>query len=520
MRASNSSVAPRVRARESATAPAGSAAISRAAFKPSVSTSSGATTMLAMPNSLACVALSGCPMTRNSNARRWPIRRGASRLEAASGIRPRLTNGVEKNASEPATTKSQWNSIVVPTPTATPLTAATIGLLQRTSVGRKSSAGRLRPPELSAALRKSARSLPAENAPGTPAISTQRTESSAFAPSSAAVIASYMASVSAFFLSGRFIRMVRMPSTSVTITCSVVKALEPRLSKCAEAGYGFADDQRVHIARAFIGIGSFGVGNVATHMVLERLPDGPRGVLRSGRLLQHGGVERQLAQALAGCREDRVGNRGNDSRGSGFAHPARRLGALEDVNLDGGRLVHAQHLVGIEVGLLDTAVFQRDLAVERRRDAEDDPALDLRLHGIGIDHSAAIDRADDAPDANRSVLRHFDFGNVRHVGGEDELQGDAAADPFRQRLSPAGLFRGKREDRFGARCLVEQGQPIGGRILFRRSRELIHEAFGHEDIVRRPDAAPEGRRNARLFHPHILDVHIRQRISQIDRALA
>src|SRR5262249_44451287 len=39
MRASNSSVAPRVRARESATAPAGSAAISRAAFKPSVSTS-------------------------------------------------------------------------------------------------------------------------------------------------------------------------------------------------------------------------------------------------------------------------------------------------------------------------------------------------------------------------------------------------------------------------------------------------------------------------------------------------
>src|SRR6516165_10772649 len=91
MRASNSSVAQRVRARESGTAPAGSAAISRAAFKPWVSTPSGATTMLAMPNSLACVALSGCPMTRNSNARRWPIRRGASRLEAASGIRLRLT---------------------------------------------------------------------------------------------------------------------------------------------------------------------------------------------------------------------------------------------------------------------------------------------------------------------------------------------------------------------------------------------------------------------------------------------
>src|SRR5262249_58183041 len=98
--------------------------------------------------------------------------------EAGWGMRRRLTNGVERYGSEAATTKSQWNSIVVPTPTATPLTAATIGLLQRTSAGRKRSAGRLRPPELSAALRKSVRSLPAENAPGTPAISTQRTESS------------------------------------------------------------------------------------------------------------------------------------------------------------------------------------------------------------------------------------------------------------------------------------------------------------------------------------------------------
>jgi len=45
--------------------------------------------------------------------------------------------------------------------------------------------------------------------------------------------------VSAFFLSGRFIRMVRMPSASVTITCSVVTALEPRLDEGAEASYGF-----------------------------------------------------------------------------------------------------------------------------------------------------------------------------------------------------------------------------------------------------------------------------------------
>src|SRR5262245_58776673 len=117
--------------------------------------------------------------------------------------------------------------MVLPTPTATPLTAATIGLLHPTIAGRKRAAGRLSPPAVSAALRKSARSLPAVNAPGTPAISTQRTASDVLALSNASVIASYMAKVSAFFLSGRFIRMVRMPASSVTITCSVI-----RLSDC------------------------------------------------------------------------------------------------------------------------------------------------------------------------------------------------------------------------------------------------------------------------------------------------
>src|SRR5262249_50716565 len=45
---------------------------------------------------------------------------------------------------------------------------------------------------------------------------------------------------------------------------------EPRLDEGAEASYGFADNQRVHFARAFIGIDSFRVGNEATDMVLEQ----------------------------------------------------------------------------------------------------------------------------------------------------------------------------------------------------------------------------------------------------------
>ena len=45
-----------------------------------------------------------------------------------------------------------------------------------------------------------------------------------------------------------------------------------RLDEGAEAGDGFADDQRIHLARAFIGIDSFGVGNEATNMVSSRIP--------------------------------------------------------------------------------------------------------------------------------------------------------------------------------------------------------------------------------------------------------
>jgi hypothetical protein len=64
------------------------------------------------------------------------------------------------------------------------------------------------------------------------------------------------------------------------------------------------------------------------------------------------------------------------------------------VDLDGRRLIDAQDLVRVEIGLLDTAVLDCDLAIERRRDAEDNRALDLRPDGIGVDDGAAIDCAD------------------------------------------------------------------------------------------------------------------------------
>src|SRR5450755_1814072 len=219
----------------------------------------------------------------------------------------------------------------------------------------------------------------------------------------------------------------------------------------------------------------------------------------SCRLPQRCGIDGHLPQPLASGRKNCIGYCRNDGRSPALAHSTRWLGSLNNMNLDRGRLVHAKHLVAVEVGLLDTAVLERDLTMKCGRDAEDNRTLNLRPYGIGVDHGATVHCADDAPDTNRAILRYFNFGNLRHVGPEDELKGDAAAGPLRQRLSPASLFGGKLEDSLAAGGLVEEGQPVRDRILLCRRREFVHEAFGHKDIVRRPDAAPEAGRNAWRF---------------------
>lgn len=161
---------------------------------------------------------------------------------------------------------------------------------------------------------------------------------------------------------------------------------------------------------------------------------------------------------------------------------ARRPGTLDDGDFDGRRLIDAQDLVSIEIGLLDTSFLEGDLAIERRGDAEDDRALDLRLDGVGTDDGAAIERADDPPHANRAIPRHFDFGNPAPYKSRRRTGPRRTADPFWHGCPPAGLFRGKLEDGFGAGRLSSRARL---RVLLRR-RQFVHEVFGHEDIVRSP----------------------------------
>src|SRR5829696_1275929 len=88
-------------------------------------------------------------------------------------------------------------------------------------------------------------------------------------------------------------------------------------------------------------------------------------------------LERQVADALAGRGEDRVEHGGRRHRDRRLADAAPEAARRDHSGLDRGHLVHAHHVVGIEVLLLAAAALDRALAVERRRKAIGEGAFHL-----------------------------------------------------------------------------------------------------------------------------------------------
>ena len=139
----------------------------------------------------------------------------------------------------------------------------------------------------------------------------------------------------------------------------------------------------------------------------------------------------------------------------------------------------------MEVGLIDVSVGERDLAVQRRRQAVADAALHLRLHHVGRDCDAAVDRAHHAIDRDL-VAAHRNFRHLRHHRAEGLVHGDAASAPllFREWRVPSGLLGRELERTDVARMLAEQRQPESDRVLSRRVRQLIDHHFLGERHVR------------------------------------
>src|SRR5882757_6962071 len=166
------------------------------------------------------------------------------------------------------------------------------------------------------------------------------------------------------------------------------------------------------------------------------------------------GIDRKLPQALAGECKNRVNYGWGDRRGARFTDAAWLLVRIDHVHFDRWSLIDAQDFIVVEIALLDAAILEGDLAVQGRGQPKDNTPFHLRLDGVGIDHLPAIQRADDAFDADPAILADRDLGYLRDVTAEAEHDGHPAADSCRQRFVPAGFVRDEIEYCFCARGIA------------------------------------------------------------------
>ena len=105
----------------------GNAAIRAASATVSSRTVPGSHTCRASPRSTSSSALTQSDVRRTRAARCQPITAGKRKLLAASGGTPSSEKGTRRRAPRSTSTRSQCASMVKPSPTATPLTAARSG---------------------------------------------------------------------------------------------------------------------------------------------------------------------------------------------------------------------------------------------------------------------------------------------------------------------------------------------------------------------------------------------------------
>ena len=189
------------------------------------------------------------------------------------------------------------------------------------------------------------------------------------------------------------------------------------------------------------------------------------------------------------------------------------------MHVDLRHLVDAQHAVVVEVRLQHPSFCNDDLAVKRGREAEDQPALQLRHDRIGIDRDAGIDGRSDTAQMNLAKFIDLGFDDGCNKAAERRLHAHAAPDAPRQRLTPIGFLRHQIEGCFEPRISAEHGAAELDGILARLARQFVNEAFGSEDVVVRTDAAPEAGDNAQRLGAHVSHLQVRNIVRHVDGAI-
>ncbi len=187
-------------------------------------------------------------------------------------------------------------------------------------------------------------------------------------------------------------------------------------------------------------------------------------------------------------------------------------------HLDRRGLVDAQHPVIVEVALPHAPVGEGDAGEQGRGQAEDQPALDLLLHGAGIGGDPAVDRRHDAAQVDVAGVGHARLDHGGDVAAERLLHDHSAPSAIGQARAPAGGLRDTVQHGARARNLAQQVAPVVHRILAGGVGQLVDEALHHEDGVGRTHPAPPGDDEARRRTPlDVVDLHVRE--SAVDRVL-
>src|SRR6266403_709892 len=169
-------------------------------------------------------------------------------------------------------------------------------------------------------------------------------------------------------------------------------------------------------------------------------------LLSAGRLRRSTEIgirNRQRANALAGCGEDRICHRGGDWRDGRLARTAPDVStARHQMDVDPRRIRKAHHAISVEIALHSGAILDRDLSVQRGRQTKDHGALSLLGDGLRVDHMTGIERDSDPIDLQTTVRLHRNFRDLRAQTVCKSANSDAAPATSRQRLAPVAFLGG------------------------------------------------------------------------------
>src|SRR5262249_44992502 len=164
---------------------------------------------------------------------------------------------------------------------------------------------------------------------------------------------------------------------------------------------------------------------------------------------------------------------------------------------------------------LHAAFGNGDLAIERSGQPEDQSALELRHHGVGIDGDAGIDHRNDTAHEHFALRIDLGLDYRRDKRLERRLYADAAADARGQRLAPTRFFRRRVHHRKRPWLLAEHAPAEFNGILAGLARQFIHHALDREHIVVWADATPETGRHRRRLGLNELDMEVRDVIGHV-----